>query len=136
LPIFVADGVEIVRADREPIPEGSRVWGRETTLSVTEVRDSPSYSFYLPRPPRSYERVGVHVEHPLFGEQGRRKNAMSWFDVYGEPVDQPNGSLVQIDFQSVKDGIRTLPASSTGRILGLPKTTHVGFTPFCEPHDE
>ena len=67
---------------------------------------------------------------------GRRKETVSWFEVYGEYVEQPGGPLVQIDLKTVKDHINQLPATTTGKILGLTKTTYVTFTPFCEPIDE
>ena len=138
VPILITRGVEIAASDREPVPEGSHTWGDERTLSVAEVRDSSSHAFYLPRSPRSFERVGVHVEYPLFDKNGHRKNSVSWFEIYGKHVEQPGGPLVRIDFKVVKDRIKQLPVSTTGRILGLThtKTTYVTFTPFCEPIDD
>ena len=136
MPILITRGVEIAAYDREPIPEARHAWGDEGTVSVSEVRDSSSRAFYLPRAPRSYERVGVHVEFQLFDNDGRRKETVSWFEVYGEYVEQPGGPLVQIDLKTVKDHINQLPATTTGKILGLTKTTYVTFTPFCEPIDE
>jgi len=138
LPIFITRGVEIAASDREPIPEASHTWGGERTLSVAEVRDSSSHAFYLPRSPRSFERVGVHVEYPLFDKNGRRKDTVSWFEVYGKYVEQPGGPLVRIDFKVVKDRIKQLPVTTTSKILGLThtKTTYVTFTPYCEPIDD
>jgi hypothetical protein len=136
MPILITRGVEIAAYDREPIPEARHAWGDEGTVSASEVRDSSSRAFNLPRAPRSYERVGVHVEFPLFDKDGRRKETVSWFEVYGEYVEQPGGPLVQIDLKTVKDHINQLPATTTGKILGLTKTTYVTFTPFCEPIDE
>lgn len=60
---------------------------------------------------------------------------MSWLDVYGKYSQQPGGPLVTIDLKEVKDRIKQLPATTTGNILGLTKTTYVTFTPFCEPDD-
>ena len=77
------------------MPEARQVWGEEQTLSVAEVRESSSHAFYLPRPPRSYERMGVYVEYPLFDKDGKRKDSVSWLEVYGEhficPVDHQCG---------------------------------------------
>jgi class 3 adenylate cyclase len=138
IPILISAGVEIAASDREPIPEARHVWGEEVTLSVDEVRKSSSHAFYLPRPPRSYERVGVNVEYPLFGDDGHQKNTVSWLDVYGDYLEQPAGPLVQIDLKDVKNNINMLPATTTSKILGFAhtKTTYVTFTPFCEPIEE
>lgn len=136
IPIYISSGVEITRSDREPVPEGQHVWGDEMTRSVAEVRDSSSFSFWLPRAPRSYERVGVHVKYPLFDRNGNRTHNVSWFVVYGEHEEQPEGDLVRIDMKSVKERIRGLPATTTGKILGLTKKTDVTFTPFCEAADD
>ena len=133
LPILITRGVEIAASDREPIPEAKHAWGDERTISVSEVRDSSSHAFYLPRAPRSHERVGVYVEFPLFDKDGRRKDTVSWFEVYGDYLEQPGGPLVWINLKEVKNRIKQLPASTTGKILGLTKTTYVTFTPFCEP---
>lgn len=133
MPIFITRSVEIAASDRAPIPEARHVWGHVETLPVAEVRNSRSYSFYLPRAPRSYERVGVHVEYPLFDTAGRPKNSVSWLEIYGDHIEQPAGSVVCVDLKSVNDRIKTLPATTTGKILGLTKTTYVTFTPFCEP---
>jgi hypothetical protein len=107
-------------------------------MSVVEVRESSRHGFYLHRPPRSYERVGVHVEYPLFDKSGKPKDSVSWLDVYGEYLQQPNGSLVTIEFKAVKDRIKQIPASTTSKILGFThtKTTYVTFTPFLEPIDD
>ena len=132
--ILTSKGVEIAQSDREPIPEADHVWGTESTLSLDEIRSSSSYTFYLPRPPRSFERVGVHVEHPTFGDDGRPKASVSWFTVLGAYVEQPNGPTVRIDFKRIRQRVRNLPVTTTGKVLGLAhtKTTYVTFTPFCE----
>jgi class 3 adenylate cyclase len=136
--ISISTGVEIAASDREPIPEARHIWGEAVTLSVNEVRKSSSHAFYLPRPPRSYERVGVNVEYPLFGEDGHRKDTVSWLDVYGDYIEQPAGPLVQIVLKDVKDQTKMLPAATTCKILGFnsTKTTYVTFTPFCEPIED
>lgn len=136
IPILITRGVEIAASDRESIPEAKYVWGDERTIPVSEVRELSSHAFYLPRAPRSYERVGVHVEYPLFDKDGRREDTVSWFEVDGNFLEQPGGPLVSIDFKEVKNQIKQLPATTTGKILGLSKTTYVTFTPFCEPIDE
>jgi class 3 adenylate cyclase len=133
MPIFITQSVEIAPSDREPIPEARHVWGQEKTLSVAEVRNSGFYSFYLPRAPRSYERVGVHAEYPLFDTAGRRKHSVSWLEIYGDHIEQPAGPVVCVDLKSLQDQIKTLPATTIGKILGWTKTTYVTFTPFCEP---
>ena len=134
--ILISEGVEIAPSDREAIAEASHAWGDEQVLSVEEVRNSSSYSFNLPRPPRSHERVGIHVEHPRFGQDGRRTTALSWFEVPGTFVEQPNGPVVLIDLKLVKERLKHLPATTTGKVLGFTKTTYVTFTPFCEPEGE
>lgn len=138
VPIVISKDVEIDAADREPIPDASNRWGYERTLSVEEVRESSSHGFYLRRPPRSYERVGVHVEYPLFDKNGRAKDSVSWINVDGDYLQQPNGPIVTIDFKTVKVRIKDLPATTTNKILGWThtKTTYVTFTPFCEPIDD
>ena len=40
-------------------------------------------------------------------------------DVYGDYLHQPNGAFVQIDLKPVKDRIKQLPATTTGKILGI-----------------
>ena len=138
IPIVISTGVEIAASDREPIPEASNRWGDARPLSVAEVRKSSSHAFYLPRPSRSHERVGVHVEYPLFDKNPRPMHSVSWLDVYGDYFQQPNGSLVSIDFKAIKDRIKKLPATTTSKILGWThtKTTYVTFTPFLEPIDD
>jgi class 3 adenylate cyclase len=135
IPIVISADVEIAASDREPFPEASNRWGHAQTLSVEEVRESSSHAFYLPRPPRSYERVGVHVEYPLFDKNGQPRDSVSWLDVYGDHLQQPSGSLVRIDLKDVKDQIKQLPATTMGKILGWThtKTTYVTFTPHIEP---
>jgi hypothetical protein len=135
LPILITKDVEIAPSDREPIPEARQTWGDESTMSVADVRESSSHAFYLPRPPRSYECVGVHVEYPLFDKDGRPTGSVSWLEVDGKYLPQPNGSIVRIDLKEVKDCIKQLPATTTGKILGWTKTTYVTFTPFLEPID-
>lgn len=132
--ILISEGVEIARSDREPIPEADHVWGEARTLPLDEVRNSSSYSFYLPRPPHSFERVGVHVEYPLFGKDGRPKPAVSWLSLHGTYLEQPNGPMVRIDLKRVHDHVKTLPESTTGKVFGFTHTkkTYVTFTPFCE----
>jgi class 3 adenylate cyclase len=136
MPILISTEVDIAASDREPILEARQIWGVERTLSVAEVRESASHAFYLPRPPRSSERVGVHVEYPLFDKDGKRKDSISWLDVCGEYFHQPHGALVQIELKQVKDRIKQLPATTTGKLLGITKKTYVTFTPFCEPDDD
>lgn len=138
IPIVISTDVEINESDREPIPEGSNRWGDPRTMSVAEVRESSGHSFYLRRPPRSYERVGVHVQYPLFDKNGKQKDSVLWLNVYGSYVQQPDGALVSIEFKAVKGRIKQLPETTTSKILGFThtKTTYVTFTPFCEPMDE
>lgn len=138
IPIVISKDVEIAASDREPTSEASNRWGDAHTLSVKEVRDSSSHAFYLPRPPRSYERVGVHVEYPLFDKNGKPKDSVSWLDVHGDYLQQPNGPLVIIDFKVVKDQIKQLPPTTTSKVLGFThtKTTYVTFTPFLETIDD
>jgi hypothetical protein len=135
---MISKDVEIDPFDREPIPDASNRWGHERTLSVEEVRESSSHGFYLRRPPRSYERVGVHVQYPLFDKNGRAKDSVSWVNVYGDYLQQPNGPIVTIPFKTVKERIKELPATTTSKILGWThtKTTYVTFTPFCEAFDK
>jgi class 3 adenylate cyclase len=137
LAIVKSRGVEIAPSDREPIPEAEHVWGVESTLSLDEVRNSSSYAFYLPRPPRSFERVGVHVEYPRFDDDGRSKPSVSWLSVPGTYVERPNGPTVRIDLKRVKEHVKNLPETTTGKVLGFThtKTTYVTFTPFCERRD-
>jgi class 3 adenylate cyclase len=134
MPILISHSVEIPRSDREPIAEADHVWGDERTLSLDEIRKSSSYAFYLPRPPRSYERVGVHVQYPLFGEDGHPKQTVSWLSVRGKYLEQPAGPMVRIDLKRVKEHVQNLPQTTTGKVLGFThtKTTYVTFTPFCE----
>lgn len=136
--ILISDGVEIAPSDREAIADANHVWGEEQTLSVEEVRNSSSYAFYLPRAPRSYERVGVHVKYPMIGKDGRRTTTVSWLDVPGTCLEQPDGPVVLIDFRPVKEKLKHLPATTTGKVLGFTKTktTSVTFTPFCERDGE
>jgi class 3 adenylate cyclase len=138
LAIVISKGVEIAASDREPIPEADHVWGVETTLSLNEIRDSSSYAFYLPRPPRSFERVGVYVEYPLFDSDGGSKSSVSWLSVPGTYVERPNGPMVRIDLKRVKERVIDLPETTTGKVLGFTHTkiTYVTFTPFCERRDE
>jgi len=134
LAIVISKDVEIAASDREPIPEADHVWGVETTLALREIRSSSSYAFYLPRPPRSSERVGVHVEYPLFDNEGRPKTSVSWLSVPGTYLERPNGPMVRIDLKRVKEHVKDLPVSTTGKVLGfsVTKITYVTFTPFCE----
>jgi len=136
MPIFVTRMVEISDADREPIAEAKHTWGDSVSLSLSEIRDLSTYSFYLPRPPRSYERCGVHVQYPLFDRDDKPKDTVSWLTIYGSFQEQPGGILVQVDLQSVKDQTKTMPATTTSKVLGWTKTTRVTFTPFCGPLDE
>jgi class 3 adenylate cyclase len=137
LAIVTSRGVEIAASDREPIPEADHVWGVESTLSLNEIRSSSSYAFYLPRPPRSFERVGVHVEYPLFDNDGRPKPAVSWLSVPGTYLERPNGPMVRIDLKRVKEHVKDLPETTTGKVLGFTHTkiTYVTFAPFCERRD-
>ncbi len=134
LAIVISKGVEIAASDREPIPEADHVWGVASTLSLDEVRGSSSYSFYLPRPPHSFERVGVHVEYPLFDNDGRSKPSVAWLSVPGKYLERPNGPTVRIDLKRVQEHVKNLPETTTGKVLGFThtKTTYVTFTPFCE----
>lgn len=102
------------------------------------VRESSGHGFYLRRRPLSDERVGVHVEYSLFDKNDKPKDSVSYLDVYGDYVQQPNGPLVTIDFKRVTERIKQLPETTTGKILGFThtKTTYVTFTPFCAPIDE
>jgi len=135
VPILVSAGVEIEESDREPVLESRRTYGDEVTMSVSETRASSRHGFYLRRVPHSYERVGVHVEYPLFDDAGKKKGTVSWLDVYGDYLEQPNGALVTIDLEAVKHRIRDIPESVTGKVLGWTKTTRVNFTPFIEPSE-
>jgi class 3 adenylate cyclase len=81
--INVSGGVEIQAADRQPFSEGNR-WGYSTSLTVEEVRDSSSYGFYLRRPPRDDERVGVYIRFPVFDKNGRPKEAVSTYAIDGQ----------------------------------------------------
>lgn len=136
--IVISKDVEIAPFDREPIPEADHVWGVESTLTLDEIRSSSSYGFYLPRPPRSSERVGVHVEYPNFRGDGRPKSSVSWLTVPGTYEEQPNGPMVRIDLKRVKGRVMNLPETTTGKVLGFTqtKTTYVTFTPFCERRDD
>ena len=138
IPIVISTDVEIAASDREPIADASNRWGHARTLSVEEVRESSGHAFYLTRPPRSDERVGVHVEYPLFDKNDKPKDSVSWLDVYGEYLPQPDGPLVTIDFKVVKERIKQLPETTTSKILGFAhtNTTYVTFTPFCEHMDD
>jgi len=136
IPIVISADIEITQSDRQPIPDASNRWGEPQTMSVAEVRESSGHGFYLRRRPFADEQVGVHVEYPLFDKDGKRKDSISWLDVYGEYFHQPHGALVQIELKQVKDRIKQLPATTTGKILGIAKKTYVTFTPFCEPDDD
>ena len=138
IPIVISKAVETADTDREPIPDASNRWGTPQTLSVAEVLESSGHGFYLRRSPRSDERVGVHVEYPLFDTSGKRKDSVSWLDIYGDYLQQPHGPLVTIDFKEVKERIKHLPETTTSKILGFAhaKTTYVTFTPFCEAFDK
>jgi class 3 adenylate cyclase len=138
IPIVISADVEITQSDREPIPGASNRWGEPQTMSVAEVRESSGHGFYLRRPPLSDEQVGVHVEYPLFDKSGKPKDSVSYLDVCGDYLQQPNGPLVTIDFKRVKERIKRLPETTTGKILGFThtKTTYVTFTPFCAPIDD
>jgi class 3 adenylate cyclase len=135
IPIMVSKEVEIAASDREPTPDASNRWGDPVTMPVAEVRESSGHAFYLRRSPRANERLGVHVEYPIFDKNGRPKDSVSWLDVYGDYLQQPKGPLVRIDFRTVKERIKQLPEARTDKILGFAytKTTYVTFTPFCEP---
>lgn len=130
--IFVSAGVQIPPSDREPIPHSDRVWGDETTLTVSEVRSTSSYSFYLPRRPRSYESVAVYVKYPSY-KTGKDTGSVSWLTIEGEADDHPDGPCVRIPFKRVIQAIADLPA--TGKMLGFTYQTKVTFTPFCGPID-
>jgi hypothetical protein len=92
--IHTSDNVEIAPSDREPIPEARHAWGDDVTLSVADVRESSSYGFYLPRPPRASEQVGVYVEYPLFDNDGRRKDSVSWLTVYGTFIENEGTPMI------------------------------------------
>lgn len=64
IPILVSADVCISPFDREPIPESKMTWGDAQRMSVSDVRTTSIFMFYLPRAPRSFERAGVHVEYP------------------------------------------------------------------------
>jgi hypothetical protein len=53
-------------------------------------------------------------------------------------VEQPNGPVVLIDLKLVKERLKHLPATTSGKVLGFTntKTTYVTFTPFCEREGE
>ena len=135
IPIFISEGVKIARSDREPISETRHVWGQALTLSVAEIRESSWYGFPLPRRPRSYERVGVYVEFPVFDKAGRPVRSVQWLEVEGLFVEQPNGPLVQVNLESVKDSIKGLPVTTTNKLLGWTTGLSVKFIPFCAPMD-
>jgi class 3 adenylate cyclase len=138
-PILITRGVEIDPSDREPIATASHVWGIGDTLSVEEVRGASFFGFYLPRPPRSYERVGVRVEYPRFDKDGHEQRTVLWFDLYGDYEEQPGGPLVSIKLKPVQDVIQQLPETTTSKTLGIEHTkrTEVTFTPLCAPiHDK
>jgi class 3 adenylate cyclase len=134
--IFVTDEVFINPADREPMLDSSHIWGSETTLSVEEIRGISTYGFYLPRQPHSFEVAGVHVQHPSFDADGERRRSVSWFRSYGDVEQQPNGSLVLISMDKLKERIVHLPATSESKFWGITKKTYLTFTPFCEPRED
>jgi class 3 adenylate cyclase len=139
MPIMISADVEITALDREPLSDASKRWGDAQFMTVTEVRNSSDHAFYLPRPPRSYERVGVHVEYPFFDKSEQPKNSVSRLDVYGDYLSVPDGSLVKIDFKAVKDEIKQIPETTMSKItefLHYPKPTYVKFTPFLEPIED
>lgn|GEM_PF-1262396 len=135
IPIVISSSVDIRYSDRLPISEASR-WGHSISLSVEEVRGSSSYGFYLRRPPREDERVGVYIEYPVFDRNGRPVDTVSTSELDGVHEQRPRGSTVSIDLASVQAQIKDLPATWKTPFLGVKKQTQVKFFPFSATVDE
>jgi class 3 adenylate cyclase len=135
IPIYVTDGVEITASDREPLTRTGRTWGAPYKLSVSEVRESSSHGFYLPRAPRGYERTMVHVEYPTFNGDGKPSEAVRSFDMPGTVEEHPHGMLIYAALKRVQDSLASMPATYETTFLSFTKTktTFVTFTPFIEP---
>lgn len=134
--ILLTDGVRISPADREPLPESKNLWGTQERLTLSELRESSQFSFYLPRAPRSFERAGVHVEFPSFDKEGNDTGWIRSLELYGEVAEHPQGTVVIIPLKRVHEGTKTLPPTIITKILGRTKPTYVTFTSFCAPLDE
>ncbi|MHB1640057.1 MAG: nucleotidyl cyclase domain-containing protein [Candidatus Dormibacteria bacterium] len=134
LVILISRGVNISQADREPIPQGTRTWGASTDVEIPEIRRSAVYTFWLPRYPHSYERVGVEVNYPDFDETGKRRDSSYTLELYGKPEESSEGAVVAVDLAPVKAAIRGLPAT-TKSFWSLSGTSavKVKFTSFIEP---
>lgn len=135
IPIFISAGVDISRADREPVPQSKNTWGNTSSVSVAEILKSSSYSFWLPRAPRSYERAGVYIVYPNYDEQGNQSGNRS-FTLFGDVKERPQGVVVMIDMSTVKGHLANVPPTTITKLLGRTKTTFVTFTTFCGPSDD
>lgn len=131
LEIFTTKGVEITRADREPISDVDTVWGDPVELSVEKVRGLAGYRFYLPRKPRSYEFASVWVDYPTFGPNGKEDGSHGSLSLRAASLEaDPDGWTVAIQMGPVKQRIIGLPSST--KFLGINQKTMVTFTPGLE----
>jgi class 3 adenylate cyclase len=134
--VVVSRHVALTPADREPFPKSSVAWGRPCELSVSEVRGSTAYSFWLPQAPRSYERTGVEVSYPDVDSEGRPTDTVRTFTIVGTSEERPEGFVVSVSFEAVHQKIKSLPDTWITRVLKIEKNTLVTFTPFCKPVED
>lgn len=134
LEILISRGVHIPQADREPDPRGTRIWGPATDLEIAEIRRSAVYTFWLPRYPHSYERVGVEVSYPDFDETGKRRDSSYTLELYGNAEESSEGPVVAVNLEPMKSSVLRLP-ETTKSFWSFSGTSavKVKFTSFIEP---
>ena len=116
LPIHISDGVEVTRADREPIaPQSRRIWSdSDTWLSMTEVRAGGSYGFWLPRAPRSFETASVLAAWEVLRRDAKTTGTRRHIEITGDVSEQPEGYVVNIMLDEVAERTRELPTEVQG----------------------
>jgi class 3 adenylate cyclase len=134
--IFVTGSVDILPADRAPIPQSRTHWGEPMTLPVDEIRGLSTYGFHLPRAPRSNESAGVHVTCPVFDNDGKRKDSVVSFNIDGRIEEHPGGTVIYASMKRVNSTVKSVPATTTSKFWNITKHTTVTFTPFCAPRDD
>ena len=93
LPIRISTGVKIWPSDREPPSRTSERWGSPIDLTVKEVRQTPLYGFYLPRPPNASEVPTVYVECPLLNAKNEVTGAITTTQIQGTTEETPRGTV-------------------------------------------
>lgn len=130
--VYKTDDVGLSPADREPIATPSTKWGNATKMSVADVLKREGFRFYLPRGPRTYESVSVHVEIPGF-DQGKLDKTVSTLTIQGDVDEEPNGWVVEIPFDDVRRRLKGIPPMV--KTFWGSRPTTVKFTPYIEPGD-